>query len=179
MSRSREWRIREAALEFALVHARECVEIRSRDFGSRRKRRILRRARKAHIPGTHVLADVTAEEPIAHLLALRLRKLSVVLDREIRDTRPRIEIARPDECLCRARIETAPARAAAVRFERQIRREVGVRQNDADERERADLGMDEHHVLTDPSESRELRQLPFGYGTGVDVAARRRGGGSP
>ena len=99
-----------------------------------------------------------------------------MLDREIRDARPRIEIARPDESLCGAGIETAPAGAAAVRFERQVRLEVGVRQNDADERERADLGMDEHHVLADPAESRELCQLSLGHGTGIDVAARCRRG---
>ena len=66
MPRPREGRRREAALEVALVHVREGLEIGSRDFGARRELRIVRRPRKAHIPRTDVLADVTAEQPIAN-----------------------------------------------------------------------------------------------------------------
>src|SRR5206468_2840358 len=83
-------------------------------------------------------------------------------------------IARPYERLGGTGVEATPARTAAVRFEREIRREIGVRQDDTDEREGTDLRMDEHHVLADPSEPGELRELAFRDRTRVDVAARGR-----
>jgi len=75
-----------------------------------------------------------------------------MLDREIGNARPRVEIAWSNERLRRARIEAAAARAAAVRLERQIRLEIRISQHNADERERSDFGMNQHHVLADPSE---------------------------
>ena len=47
-----------------------------------------------------------------------------------------------------------------------------VGQDDANQRERADGGTDQHHVLGYPAEPGSLRQLALREGAGVDVAAR-------
>src|SRR5216117_1163540 len=49
--------------------------------------------------------------------------------------------------------------------------EVRVGQHDADEGERATVGVDQHHVLPDPAEPCPLGQLPLGDGSRVDIAA--------
>src|SRR2546427_12455110 len=51
------------------------------------------------------------------------------------------------------------SRSAAVGLERRIGSECRVGEDDADEREGAELGVDEHRVLADPAEPGALREL--------------------
>src|ERR1041385_275921 len=115
-----ERRFAEALLERRLVHCCEGGGVGSRDMGAGREPLVLRGGRKADVPRAHVLADVTAEQPLADLGALAVREFSAVLDREIRNARARIEIAGRDECLRRACVETAGAGAAAIGLKGQI-----------------------------------------------------------
>src|SRR5262249_2045363 len=147
------------------------------DVGTRRETGVAGLPGEAHVPGTDVLADVATEYPFTQLRSLRLAEGTTVLDRQIRNARARVEIARAHEGLRRTGVQTAPAGAGAVRVERKIGLEVGVGQHHADEREGTDLGVDEHHVLADPAESRELRELALGYRAGIDVTARLGAGG--
>src|SRR5690349_13569589 len=160
-----------AAPECILVHAPDRAGVRRGDPGPRCERRIIGRSGEAHIPRADVLADVAAEHPVPHLLALGRSELAVVLDREVRDARAGVEIAGPDERLRRTGVKTARARAAPIGFERRIGLDVRVSQHNADERERADLRTNEHHVLADPAQARELRELTLGNWTGIDVTA--------
>src|SRR5258705_6354057 len=165
-----------APLKVGLVQRGELADVRPRDLRTRCERRIVRRMRKTHVPGTDVLTDVAAEHPVADLRGLRVGELPAMLDREIGNARARVEIAFSDERLGGARIEAAAARAAAVRLEWKIRLEIRITQHNADERERSDFGMYQHHVLADPSEPGELGQLSLGHGARVDVTARRCAG---
>src|SRR6266487_3505980 len=174
MPRTGEGRAVVAALKLGLVYRDKLTDVGSRDLRPGRQPRVECLARKAHVPRTDILTDVAPEQPVAHLRALGCVERSPMLDREIRDARACVEIARPGEGLGGAGVETPLAGAAAVRLERQVRLETSVGEHDADERERADLGMDQHHVLADPAEPGELSQLPLGHGTGVHIAARCR-----
>src|SRR6266496_4399374 len=174
MPRTGEGRAVVAALKLGLVYRDKLTDVGSRDLQPRRQPCVECLAGKAHVPRTDILTDVAPEQPVVHLRALGCVERSPMLDREIRDARARVEITRPGEGLGGAGVKTAPAGAAAVRLERQVRLETSVGEHDADERERADLGMDQHHVLADPAEPGELSQLPLGHGTGVHIAARCR-----
>src|SRR5205823_13326559 len=72
--------------------------------------------------------------------------------------------------------QAAGARAAARRLERRIRAATRVGRYDADEGERAPVGVDQHHVLPDPAEPCPLGQLSLGDGSRVDIAAGLRTG---
>src|SRR6266566_3521206 len=150
--------------------------IRRRDFRTWHEAGIGRCAREADVPGTDILTDVATEQPIADLGSLRVGELAAMLDRQIRNARSRVEIARSDEGIGRTGIEAAAACPAAVRFEGEIRFQRCIGQDDADERERPELWMDQHHVLPNPSEARELCELALGNWTGIDVATRGRPG---
>src|SRR5258705_7459340 len=135
MTGAREGRSGVAPLKVSLVHRGELAGVGPRDLRTRCERRIVRRLRKTHVPGTDVLTDVAAEHPVADLRGLRVGELPAMLDREIGNARSSVEIAFSDERLGGARIEAAAARAAAVRLERQVRPEIRISQYNADERE--------------------------------------------
>ena len=99
-----------------------------------------------------------------------------MLDREIRDAGPCVQVARAGEGIRGTGVEAAAASAAPVRIERQVGREGGIGEHDADEREGADLGVNQHHVLADPTEPRALRELPLRHRPGVHVDPGRGAG---
>jgi len=145
-----------------------------REVRARSERRIGSRPGELHVPRAHVLAHVAPEQPITDERPLVRREVAAMLDREIGDAAARVHHVRRDEGVGRAGIEAAPAGAAAIPLKRQIGREGGIGENHADEREGADPGMDEHHVLGDPAQAGALRELPLRNGSRVHVAAGRR-----
>ena len=104
------------------------------------------------------------------------REVAVVLDGEVGDAARRVQHARLDERVRGAGLEAAATRAAPIRCEGEIGSERGIGEDDADEGERAQRRVDEHHVLADPAEARPLGQLALGDGPCVHVAARLRSG---
>ena len=163
-------------LELSFIHRGERPRVGRDDFVARREAGVASRAREAHVPGTDVLTHVAAEQPVTDLCRLRLGKFTAVLDRQIRNASARVEIARPSEGLGRTGVQAAPAGAAAVRVEWEIGLEVGIGQDDADECEGADLRVNQHHVLADPAEPSELRELPLGHRPRVDVTTGQGAG---
>ena len=137
---------------------------------------VARRARELHVPRTDVLAHVAAEQPVAHVASVGLVELTGMLDGEVGDAAPRVEHARCDECAGWTGVETGAAGAAAIRLEGQVGGEIRVGQHDADEGERAPVGVDQHHVFPDPAEPGPLRQLALGDGSRIDIAAGFRAG---
>ena len=168
--------VAEAALERLPIFLEQRREIRLGDIGAHAELVVARRARELHVPRTDVLTHVTSEQPLAYEPLLDLAELGGVLDREVGDAAPRVEHARCDERARRACVQTGAAGAAPIRLERQIGDEIRVGQHDADEGERAPVGVDQHHVLPDPAEPCPLRQLPLGDGSRVDIATGLRAG---
>src|SRR5439155_12431302 len=114
--------------ERGVVHRQELRRV-SRGGGDGRPRGelgVFRGDRELLVPGTYVLADVAAEQPVAHLDLLGGGERAASLDREIRDAAARVQLARGDEGLGGAGVEAAAAGAAAVATEGEIRRQGGV-----------------------------------------------------
>src|SRR6185503_4847749 len=74
------------------------------------------------IPRAHQLAVVAAVDPVADERAQLLRDRALVLDRQVGDAAPRVELVRPADRLRRADVDAALAGAAVVLF-RRVRRQ--------------------------------------------------------
>ena len=68
------------------------------------------------VPGTDGEAVVAAEDTVAHRFAILGRDMPFMLDGEVGDAGPRIELVGRDERIGRAYVEAAAAGAAMVRF---------------------------------------------------------------
>src|SRR5207249_5643206 len=134
-ARPRERRVTVAAIELGFGHCRERPYVRRGNIRARLESGIARLGCEAHVPRTDVLADVAAKQPIAYLGALCAGERAAMLDREVRDTGARIEIARSHERLRGARLEATRARAAAIGFEGQVRGQLRIGQDDTDRSE--------------------------------------------
>src|SRR6185503_4370480 len=97
----------------------------------------LARGRGETVPRAHFLAHVTAEHPIADQRPQLTRNQAAMLDREVRDAEPRVDLIGRDDRAGRAAIETAPARAAVLALERRIRLERPIDEHFAQQEERA------------------------------------------
>src|SRR5688500_13242835 len=110
------------------------------------------------IPRTHDLAVVAAVHPVADERAQLLRGGALVLDGEVRDAAPRIELVGRADRLRRADVDAALA-AAAVIVLRRIGRQRQVAIDLAQEEPRARIAVEEQRVLAAPAQARALRQL--------------------
>src|SRR5207237_8640395 len=112
------------------------------------------------------------EAPVTTAPALVVAERGGVLDREIGNATPRVERPRLDEGIGRTGLEAASARATAVGLEGEVGDQLGIREDHADERERADGRIDQHRVLPDPPQPGALRPLALRVRTRVHLAAR-------
>src|SRR5580658_6261476 len=83
------------------------------------------RHRRLAVPGAHILADVAADNSIAHWSAKLVGNRSAEFDGEIGDAAARVEHIRRGERLRGAGIETARTSAAEIGGRRFARRERG------------------------------------------------------
>ena len=82
----------------------------------------LARALREFVPRAHGETVVAAEDAVAHGLAELDRDMSLVLDGEVGDAGPRIELIGRDERACRAHVEAASAGAAMILFRLHLER---------------------------------------------------------
>lgn len=87
------------------------------------------------VPRANLLADVAAKEVIAHHRGLLRRVAALELDGQVRDAPTRIQHVQFDEGGCGTGIQTARARAAVIRRERRVRRQLEVEEERAEEEE--------------------------------------------
>src|ERR1051326_5923949 len=81
------------------------------------------------VPRAHREAIVAAEDAVADQRAQFLRDRPLMLDREIGDAAPRIELIGGRKGICRAAIEAAPASTAMI-FLRDIRFEFEAQRSE-------------------------------------------------
>jgi hypothetical protein len=82
--------------------------------------------RELVIPGADVLADVTAEDPVAHIPVLRGIDLPSMLDGEVGDAQTTVEYPFGREGIGGASLEAARAGSASIGIEGSIQPEVEV-----------------------------------------------------
>src|SRR5215475_46645 len=122
------------------------------------------------VPGTNVLADVAAEDVVAHGGPQLLWNFASLFNREIGDTQTGIEFARGRDRLCRTCVNAAGTASAAIRRGK-VRRKVERGEHHAEKEPGAQLLVDDAGVLADPSDASVARVYPFQDRTGVDIAA--------
>src|SRR5262245_3015741 len=86
-----------------LVHRLELWQLRDR------------RVARLGVPGADILADVAAEDVVSDPIAQLLGNRSALLDGQVSNAAPRIELPRRNDGLCRAGVDAASAATAPVR----------------------------------------------------------------
>src|SRR5262245_22497109 len=128
------------------------------------------RPRRRLVVGADILADVAAVHVVAKRGVKLLGDRTFQLNRQIRETACRIELAGLDERSGRACLEASRARTALVDAGR-----VGIERKCADdfreEQPRADLRVDQAGVLPYPPEAGVLRIDPLLDRAGIDIRA--------
>src|SRR6185369_7352395 len=148
--------------------------IETGQFGERRRLEILTLLQPRLAPGLRELvpgadgeAVVAAKNAVADFSAQLGRDKPLVLDGQVRDAAPAIELVRRREGVGWADIETAPARAATVALGR-VRRQGGGGEDRAQEKPVAERARDQDRVLALPAEPGGLRERLLHHGRGVD-----------
>ena len=101
-----------------------------------------------------------------------------MLDGPVRDTASSVKHPLLGDRARGTRVQAAPAGPAAVTGEGQLRRELQAGENSSNKRERPALGVDEHGILPNPSQTGALGEFALGHGSGVDVRSPDRTGRS-
>src|SRR5215510_8380724 len=115
--------------------------------------RRLGRHGRVTIPGADILADVTAEGPLADTLPELGGDRPTMLDRQIRDAAPGVEHVGANESPGGARVQAPCAGATAV-WQGRVSLDLRRRQHGPDEEEGAEVRVEKHRVLADPAEAR-------------------------
>ena len=119
------------------------------------------------VPRAHCEAIVAAIDTIADGFAEFVRDGALVLDGEIGDAAPGVELVGSRKRSRRADIEAGPARAAMVNVSI-VARQIQRGENRAQKQPRAEFARDEVGMLALPAQSRRLRQRFFHHRGGVD-----------
>ena len=129
------------------------------------------------IPGTDILADVAAEEPVIDAGAQLRRDRPPKLDCQVANTAPGVEDVGLHEGGGRAGVEAGRAGAAVVGIMRIVVIEFDVGQQCGEKEPTAKLLVQQQSVLPDPAEAGQLGEFSFQEGRGVhdaaDACARR------
>src|SRR5437879_1141205 len=151
------------------------VEVEQRLERAERGRRFERGVvpgRRLAVPGTHVLAHVAAEQPLADSSAKLTGQVAAVLDGQVRDASPGVEDVRLYERAGRAGVEARGAGAAPIGLAL-VEGQRGGREDDADEEVRAERRGEEVGALADPAQARARREVALEDRARVDGRAAR------
>ncbi len=151
-------------------HSKQPVQRRERVV-ERRRRHLgvvgdLRRLRV----GAHVLADVTAVDPVAHLRSQLAGNPATLFDRQERDAGRRVNRVGVDDRAGRALVQ-ADAAAAAIPVERGVGQQRDVEHQLAEQHPRAVTGNDDARMLPIPAESGAGGDGALHHPRGVDEEA--------
>src|ERR1700730_1153227 len=168
-----DWRSREKFAESRIIEPRELGESRRRQLIARQKVRLPRRPRE-FVPRTDGEAVVATVNTIADRRAQLDRNHPLVLDRQIRNAAPGIELVGSGERRGRTRIQAAVARAAMVRFS-WIGIELEAQIDLAEKEPGAELPGNQVGVLALPAQPGALGERLLHNWSGVDKKLQRSG----
>ncbi len=151
-----------------------------RKKSSARRHRVLRRlrhkcgfvgCRDASIPGTHLLADIAAENPISDTRSQFRRDRTTLFDGQIADAARRVQNIGFDERGGRTGIQARSTRAAVISLLGGVVVEFLVSEQSGQEEPASQLPVEQQGVLADPAQPGQLCELPFQQRRGIDHAA--------
>ena len=141
------------------------------EIGSAREIRIFG-DRSARVPRADVLADVAAEDVIAHAGAQFLRNRPAQLDGQIRDAAARVQLSSRLPCghdrVRRTSLDAARAAPAAIR-RRRARLEIERRHDLAQKKPRSQRLVNQASVLADPAQPGQPREATLQQRRGIDA----------
>ena len=124
------------------------------------------------IPRADLLADVAAEDPVAHAWPQIQGDGSLAFYRERTDAPRRVEHARLGQRSGRAGVEAGGAGAAVVGLQRRVGRQHDVGEEGREQEVAAGLRIDEHRVLAEPAETGSPGEVALRDRRGIDHAPR-------
>ncbi len=116
---------------------------------------------------TNFLANITAEDVVAHEGAKMKRDDSLEFNRQVGDAATGVENVGPDECSCRASFQTQIALAATV-SKGAIEIQLHAQEQLPQKKPRAAARGDEMSVFANPADAGDAGQIPFQDGTRID-----------
>src|SRR5690606_7375825 len=125
---------------------------------------------RATVPGADVLTDIAPIHMMTDCGGACSRQIAAMLDRQVRQTPPRVELIGLDDGAGRTGLDAGRARAAPI-GDRDVGLERQVRDALAEEEPRPQPLIDETRVLADPAESGPCRDRLLGDRPGVHVTA--------
>jgi len=120
------------------------------------------------IPGTDVLANVAAKNPITDSLPQGIWNGLAVFNREVADAATAVEYIRCNERIGRASVETCRTRTTVIGLLRWIVIEFHIGEQRGQKKPTAGLSIEEQAVFADPAQARPLGKLAFQKGRRVD-----------
>lgn len=130
----------------------------------------------AAVPGADLLADIAAEEPVAHSVAQLHRGEFARFDGEVRDAPAGVEHVRGREGVGGTGVEAAGAGAAVAGGVRGVVVQFDIDQHGRQKQPTAEAFVDQQGVFAKPSESRGLGEVALENRGGIDDAASLRMG---
>src|SRR5262249_49778147 len=127
--------------------------IQGDQIGTLSQIRILSEGRLA-IPRTNILADIAPENPVAHTNAEIARYRTSQFNGQVTNAAPGVKLARARKCIRGAGVQTSCTGTTVLPVKRLIRLQLDIEQEGAKEKKGAQARMDQHGVLSEPSQAR-------------------------
>ena len=129
------------------------------------------------VPGADQLAFVAAVDPVADQGAQFFRDRARVLDGQVRNTTPRIQLLRPDDRCCGAQVDTGGA-LTAMGAQRFARRQGKVHKQFAQKKHRPGFALQHQGVFAAPAQAAAGGQFSLQHGRriGEHAVAKRTDG---
>ncbi len=121
------------------------------------------------VPGTDLLADVAAEDPVAHLRPELLGDRPLQLDGQVGDAAAGVQLPGAADGVGGAGLDAAGAAPAAIGLEGFVRRQLQGGEQLAQQQPGAQLRVDEDRVLAEPADPGPPGVLPLQDRAVVDV----------
>jgi len=128
------------------------------------------------IPGTDILANVAAKNPIAHSLPQRFGNGLAEFNGEVADAATAVQYIRCNERIGRAGVETCRTRTTVVGLLGWIVVEFHIGEQGGQKKPTAGLSIEEQTVFTNPAQAGPLGKLAFQQGRRIDHSPYACGG---
>src|SRR5690606_3097761 len=119
------------------------------------------------VPGTYILADITAKNPVFKFPFYRVRDFLLEFNGEIRDAPGAIHYAELDTRVRGAGVNAAGTGATIILYRRWVRSRLQVNDQFSQEKVTSQMPVEQEAVLPRPAYTGFFCPLPFHHGGGI------------